>query len=136
MPNPLNPIFRQPRESSQQRPKGLTRGGKLRFASKKRAVQLKEYSVVRKEILSERPVCEVFLKEMKIMLADCEQTPDGRWFCEKLQCYVPEATDIHHLNSRIGKKLTERKNLIAVGRVNHELIHGSPSWARKRGYLQ
>lgn len=114
MPNPLNPIFRQPRESSQQRPKGLRRGGslkksKIRGVSKKRRVQLAEYSVNRKAFLLANPACFI--------------------------CTTKAATECHHTAHRERERLNDFTKVIGLCEPCHKLVHAKPAWARDNGFL-
>lgn len=81
----------------------------IRKISKKRAIQNKEYSKLRLEYLNEHPICDVGL---------C-----GAY-----------ATDIHHIAGRIGNKLTDITNFLAVCRKHHCEIEKNPIWAKEQGY--
>lgn len=114
MPNPLNPIFRQPRESSQQRPKGLSQGGKLKFASKKRSVQLKAYTKLRADYILHHPYCK-----------PCED-----------RNVLSLTKEIHHKSHREGAKLNDVKDWLPCCVECHRAIHHRPALARALGYLK
>lgn len=144
MPNPLNPIFRQPRESSQQRPKGLRKEGslkksKMRGVSKKRRVQLAEYSKLRRQFLADNPVCEVFLQEggwQKIGYATWTTILGSPVDLSLLiQGGCPPATQVHHRNKRHGSRLNEIEHWLAVSAPAHERIENNKAWAREKGFL-
>ena len=80
----------------------------LRRVSLKRAKQLREYLKVRNEYLSENNFCEV--------------------------CGRP-AQDLHHRSGRIGEKLTDKANFMALCRLHHTWIHEHPKEARSLGWL-
>ena len=77
--------------------------------SKKRLAQESEYSKLRKVFLTIHNKCEV----------------NG---CSK------EATDIHHVIGRIGDRLTDQDNFLAVCREHHRYIEEHPEWAKANGY--
>lgn len=88
---------------------GLTAPRKaMRKVSKKVAKELKVYTEVRKQFLTENPFCAI--------------------------CGAP-ATDVHHRRGR-GQYLNDPEWFLAVCRRCHdEKIHGDPKIAREKGYL-
>jgi len=96
----------------------------LRKVSTKRALELKEYSKLRKAYLVDHPYCEVWLREHA---TECLKTA-GINGC-------PEATDIHHRKGRVGKMLLDTQYWLAVSREMHDNIHRNPKWAYAKGYL-
>lgn len=91
----------------------LTRRTPMRKVSKKRAVQNREYSKLRKQFLEEHPFCEVALSK-------------GMLF---------QSCDIHHIDKRNGKRLLDTSKWMAVSRTGHDWIHANPKLARERGWL-
>lgn len=79
--------------------------------STKRAKQEREYSEKRKEYLKAKPICEVY---------NCNNA----------------STDIHHPGGRIGTKLNDINNFLAVCRVCHNYIELNPAWAKEHGYSE
>ncbi len=83
----------------------------LRRVSKKRASQLRAYSIMRPIFLRSAPFCEVI---------DC----------------MNHSTEIHHTKSRIGEMLLDERYLMAVCAPCHRKIHERPKWARENHYLK
>lgn len=67
----------------------------------------------RKKFLKDNPVCPV----MTLM---------GRTVRTK---------EIHHKRGRLGPLLTDTRHWLAVSKLGHRLIHASPEWARRNGFL-
>jgi len=83
---------------------------RLKPMSKKREKEIKEYSVLRKDFLSQNQCCQV---------ESCERT----------------STDVHHVKGR-GKYYLDISTFMAVCRPCHDKIHfGDSKWAREKGYL-
>jgi len=80
----------------------------LRRVSKKRAAQLKKYSVLRKNFLTNQ-MCGV--------------------------CKIRPAGEIHHKNKRFGERLLDLEHFLAVCRGCHARIHLNPAWAHAKDYL-
>ena len=80
----------------------------IRKNSKKRAKQMRDYSIVRLEYLDSHPVCEV--------------------------CGQAHASEIHHQAGKVGERLTDKKHFLAVCRQCHFDIETHPDWAKKKGY--
>lgn len=87
----------------------LKRKTPLRRVSKKRQVEGKQYSLMRKSFLAELSLCEVCMRE--------------------------QSTDVHHIEGR-GKNYLNDKTWLSVCRACHEKIHREPIWSRERGYLK
>jgi hypothetical protein len=83
----------------------------LRRVSSKRAKQLREYAVLRKQFLIDAP------------------------FCEAPGCIVGRSSHVHHMNHREGERLLDRKYFLAVCEHCHRKIHNNPKWSRKHGLL-
>lgn len=83
----------------------------IRKQSKKRAVQNREYSKLRKEYLEGHPICEV-------RLGNCTN----------------QATNIHHQRGRIGDLLTDTTYFLACCFSCHQWIENNPTESKKRGY--
>lgn len=80
----------------------------LKRVSSKQAKRLREYTVVRREYLTEHPYCEI--------------------------CHAP-ATDIHHRKGR-GIHTADPTWFLAVCRHCHDTrIHGDPRMAREKGWI-
>lgn len=85
---------------------------KIKQVSDKRAVQLKEYSKLRKEFLKEHPMCEIY--------------PDKK------------AVEVHHTYpgaNRI-KYFLEEDSWMAVSREGHNWIHENVKQSKVLGYLK
>ncbi len=87
----------------------LKRSGRLKPASKKRAVQLHEYSRKRAVFLRERPLCQ---------------------FCGGF------SSDVHHTQGRRGAMLNDELTWMALCRPCHDMIHKNPKRSREEGYLK
>ena len=81
----------------------------LRRVSKRRADKMVEYSNLRKQLLLERPICEV--------------------------CGEAKSTDCHHKNGRNGGNYLDYSTFLSVCRRCHNLIENNKRWARDNGYL-
>lgn len=81
--------------------------------SPKQKKRLAEYAIVRAEYLAHNPVCEARVWKV------CA----GR------------ATQVHHLQGRIGKNLLDNGKFMAVCDQCHTWIHDNDAEARKRGLL-
>jgi len=81
----------------------------LQRASKVRRTQLREYSDKRLGFLRTHVLCQV---------------------CER-----KISTECHHKRGRIGKRLLDFENCLAVCFDCHKKIHERPKWARDMGYL-
>ena len=86
----------------------LKRKTPLRRISKRRAKEMKEYGILRKEFLEKLPMCEV--------------------------CMKAASTDVHHKAKR-GKNYLEVDTWLSTCRSCHDKIHREPAWAREKGYL-
>lgn len=82
----------------------------LRRASRLRRTQLRKYSEERLEFLRAHLFCQI--------------------------CKNAVSTEAHHVRGRIGKRLLDFANCLAVCFNCHRKIHADPKWARGQGYLQ
>ena len=80
----------------------------LKRVSKKQEARLRIYYELRKDFLSQRPVCEM---------------------CDK-----SASTDIHHKEKR-GPKLNDVDTWCALCRPCHQHIEDNKGWAREEGWL-
>src|SRR4051812_40555365 len=94
-----------------QRVSVMIRRTPLRRVSKKRARELKAYSLLRAAFLKARPYCEV---------------------CEVIGLQPRLAREIHHM-ARRGPNLLNTETWLPVCREAHEWIHNNPGKARKLG---
>lgn len=83
----------------------------IRRESPKRARQNREYLKVRKELLKEKPFCEA-----------------------RLEGCTVQATEAHHKQGRIGHRLTDKDNLLAVCHNCHTIIELNPKMAKEQGF--
>jgi hypothetical protein len=83
----------------------------IRRVSKKHAAELRTYSELRKQFLTDRPYCEARL------------------------CKGSLATEIHHMAKR-GKNLNNVATWLPVCRCCHVYIEEHKSWARANGLLE
>ncbi len=113
----------------------------LRRVSKKRAKQLRDYSVIRAAFLLEHPVCEVWMKENGWKRTDgarIHNEKPGHFDASAQDLFdigAPRSVEIHHRNRRNGARLNDPAYFIAVSRTGHEFIHNNPSKAREMGLL-
>lgn len=82
----------------------------IRKYSRKRQKDNRSYSTLRKEFLSEHPICEAGLKMCR-----------------------GEATDIHHMAGRVGEDLLNTDNFLAVCRPCHLWLESHPVAAKQLG---
>ncbi len=87
----------------------------LRRVSKKRSRENAQYAKQRKAYFAEPRVCAV----MK------DKTGEAL-----------RATEIHHIEGRIGAKLLDESHWLPVSRWGHEWIHSHPKEAREKGWLR
>lgn len=92
----------------------LKRKKPLNRVSKKRAVQNREYARLRREFLAEHPFCQIM---------------------HVLSLKFIESTEIHHKKGREGTMLNDTEFWMAVSRRGHEIIHNSPEFSYKMGWL-
>lgn len=78
--------------------------------SQKHLEQLKIYKVVRLEFLNENAFCQA-----------------------KLEGCTRIATQVHHRAGRLGDKLTDKNNFLAVCHLCHCTIENSPNMAKELG---
>jgi hypothetical protein len=81
---------------------------KIRQVSKKKREELKIYAKLRKQLLAERPICEI--------------------------CSANQSTDCHHKKRR-GRFYLDYSTYAALCRNCHMYLHENPSWARENGWL-
>jgi hypothetical protein len=84
---------------------------KIKLVSPKQKVRLAEYKKVRSEYLAEHPACEA-----------------------KVKCGGAAADQIHHKAGRIGTRLTDKANFLAVCPECHIWIEAFPALAKKAGF--
>lgn len=84
---------------------------KINRLSKKRAMEYKGYSIVRKEYLDKNPYCEARIPGCTI-----------------------QASEVHHKAGKIGAKLTDVSNFLAVCRSCHDKIEANPDFAKEEGF--
>ena len=82
----------------------------IRRVSKVRRTRLTRYYELRLAFLREHLWCEV---------GDCKAS----------------STQCHHKAGRLGQKLLDFDNCLAVCFTHHRAIHDNPKWARSMGYL-
>lgn len=83
---------------------------KIKPRSDKRAKQERQYlNHDRKEYLAENP------------------------FCKFKGCGL-EATDIHHMRGKIGKRLNDKRFFLGLCREHHSYIEVRPNFAKANGY--
>lgn len=82
----------------------------LKAVSKKRAANLREYGVLRKDYLLEHECCE--------------------------RCGYNGDLDIHHKAGRNGRLLNDTGKWAALCRLCHSWVHQFPNMARKTGFLE
>jgi hypothetical protein len=87
----------------------LKRSGRLRPASKKRALELREYSVRRKIFLAQNPKCR--------------------------ECGV-YATEVHHSKGRVHAMLNVEEFWVGLCHACHMKAHLDRRWAVDRGLMQ
>ncbi len=82
----------------------------IRRVSSKRSKQLREYTKRRAIFLAANPLCAVY-KDLR-------------------------SAEVHHVAGRIGEKLNDEKDWLAVSRAGHVWIHNNPRQARELGLLK
>lgn len=102
--------FQDERRESR-RPKPKAREVKIKPTSKKRAKQTREYQVIRIQYLIDNPICEA-----------------------RIKCCGNKATEVHHMEGRIGKLLTDIENFIAVCQPCHRYIEENPNVSKEKGF--
>lgn len=131
-------LDRSPKAKKQPKPLKRTplkaKQTKIKAVSRKRAKQLRDYSTLRKRFLAENPVCGWWLKMRGQDFQHLEQR-GGCYWSAGLEEYALLSCDIHHRNSRIGEKLNDTSDWIAVSRDGHNWIHSHPRDARVLGLL-
>lgn len=86
----------------------------IRKISFKQQVRNAEYKIVRDQFIKDNPICQANINN------------------EHTKC-TKEATDVHHQIGRIGERLTDVKNFIALCRNCHVFAENSPEEAKKIG---
>ncbi len=101
--------------------------------TKKRAKQLREYSIRSKAFLIRHPYCQAFMEDRGHKEDEVKMhggfAPGG--FGQ-----VPFSTEVHHREGRIGEKLLDESTWMAVCNDVHMWIHANPSAARAKGWLK
>lgn len=123
----------------------MLRRSPLRRVSKKRAVQLREYSTRRERYLVANPICEVWLREngwqktgtaFEFEKASPVGPPIVLSALQLVRAFnAPRSIEIHHVNKRRGDMLNDETHWLAVSRKNHERIEENKAWARREGFL-
>lgn len=85
---------------------------RLRRVSKKRAMELRAYAIMRPIFLAANP------------------------FCEFDPMCLKRAVDIHHIRGRAGNLITDERYLMAICREHHAWIHSHAKKAREMGMLK
>lgn len=122
----------------------------IRRVSKKRAVEMKQYSALRKQFLADHPICGVWLKEnswrefqpgeyvLRLDFGDVYSHVD-----RLLLGGADPSEEVHH-KARRGKNYLNTDTWLAVSSRNHKRIEGQStydgkpygmSWARASGFL-
>ncbi len=118
------------------RNKPLKRNKPIRRVSKKRAVQNRIYLAKRAKFLEAHPFCQATILKAGI---DEQAVIMNNGFVIKVgSCHgicVPRSTEIHHVRGRIGEMLLNEDHWLAVGRKEHDWIHGNGKEARLLGLL-
>lgn len=88
----------------------------MRGMSKKRAVEVRKYTQLRKQFLNH---------------------PDRKWcpVIGTLEKRLLRSTEIHHKAGRVGKLLNDTHFWLAVSREGHVWIHNHANLAREHGWL-
>lgn len=81
----------------------------LRKASKKRASEGREYTIVSRQFLADNPTCQL--------------------------CYKMDSSELHHMRGRAGRLLTDTRFFSACCSACHMWIHANPNKARELGLL-
>jgi hypothetical protein len=87
----------------------LLRKTRLRPISAKRRRVGAIYTKIRQEYLTENPICQV--------------------------CHCSSSSQIHHMAGRVGSKLNDVKDFLAVCFNCHRRIHDNPAWAVANKFL-
>lgn len=117
----------------------LLRRTRLRPVSKRRARELRTYSVKRKVFLAEHPLCQVWLTKhgFKELGQGFYEKHGGKIYSDLMVeaegC--PKSCDVHHKAGRTGGNYLAESTWMAVSRDAHDWIHANPSEARRRGWL-
>jgi hypothetical protein len=128
---------------------------KLKAVSAKRAKEMKQYKVLREDLLKHRPMCDAYLILLGLDRAtidniqaiavialwqgmDVPPIPAGDRASEfkemGIPAYCPRSFDCHH-SKRRGKHYLDASSFLAVSRSLHQRIHDHPAWARENGLL-
>ena len=94
---------------------------RIRQASPKRQQEMRIYSQRRKEFLRAHPFCQAQFIIWPVKGDEIRK--------------MEPATEVHHRAGRIGHKLLDETDWVAISRKAHWFIHRNPSQARKLGLL-
>lgn len=113
----------------------LTRGGRIKPVSAKRAKLNKIYSALRKKFLEDNPLCEHWICELYHSTPE-EIRPISSIFQDNPAGvkHIPKSTDVHHRKGR-GKYLLDVSTWMAVSREGHQWIHANPKESYEKGYM-
>ena len=122
-----------------QRRTPLKRSSKpIRRVSKKRARDMKTYSLLGDAFLKAHPLCQIWIKrngynetELLELYDQCDPEADFYWDGK----LVPKSTEKHHSAGR-GKNYLNVDTWIAASRDQHFWVHANPSAARRLGLLK
>jgi hypothetical protein len=128
----------------------------IRKVSAKRAKEMKQYKVLREDLLKHRPMCDAYLILLGLDRAtidnlqaiaviaiwqgmDVPAIPAGdkaeEFKAMGIPAYCPRSFDCHHVRGR-NKYYLDVTSFLAVSRTCHEYIHQNPSAARAAGLLK
>lgn len=110
------------------KPRKPLRRTPLKRVSKKRAGEMRQYTIKRKAFLERFPICQVWLKENGFV------SEAGSLISGAFHDKAPRSTEVHHTAGRSKNYLNEA-TWLAVSAEAHRRIHQNPSWARANGFL-
>jgi hypothetical protein len=90
---------------------------RIKPRSVKMTAKMKTYNVLRKEFLTDNPVCQCVIAG------------------KRLECCQYEATDIHHKKGKLGEMLNDARYWMALCRLCHCHIEKERTWAMEHGFL-
>ena len=119
---------------------------RIKAVSHKRKKELRQYAVLRKQLLAERPICECWLAEN-----GWKKTPDSFIYFKAIQILpcghilyrsaydllssgAPRSTQCHHTKGR-GKYLLDYSTFMAVSDYWHKWIEDHKYQAIAKGWL-
>jgi len=119
--------LRKPRSTTARKGKPYVGSNKpachrIRQISKKKREENKVYAQLRKQFLSDHPICAVWAFRDDLPLGQALMNRDH------------QSTEIHHMRGR-SKYLLDVSTWAAVSSRGHKLIHENPLWAEAHGLL-